>query len=110
MTRRPTAAIVLLALLAGCRGADAPNPLAAGARAADPQIACTRQGGRFEVTATGAGYCLRQHADAGKMCRTGTDCLGECLARSGTCAPVSPLFGCHDVLDATGRKVSQCLQ
>lgn len=107
---RALAPLVLLALAAGCRG-DPPAPAAPGAIGAEDQrSACTRRGGRYEGTAAGAFYCLREHADAGRQCRTGADCAGECLARSGTCAPVSPLFGCHDVLDARGRQVTQCLR
>jgi hypothetical protein len=33
-----------------------------------------------------------------------------CLARSGTCAPIMPLFGCNEVLDKQGRRVTLCIE
>ena len=31
------------------------------------------------------------------------------LARSGTCAPITPMFGCNDILQDDGREVTLCL-
>jgi hypothetical protein len=58
---------------------------------------------------TGAFLCQKRTSDAGKICRQKGDCQGECLARSGTCAPVAPLLGCNDILDDQGREMTQCL-
>lgn len=74
------------------------------------QIACEKQGGRLVRVGTGlAMACQRVMRDAGKSCRRKSDCEGECLARSGTCAPLAPLFGCNDVLQDDGRQVSLCI-
>lgn len=73
-------------------------------------IACGRQGGRFVSVAKGAGNaCVRTTRDAGKACRRETDCEGRCLARSGTCSPIDPLFGCNEILQANGTRVTLCL-
>ena len=56
-----------------------------------------------------AAFRFRQTRDAGKTCRRQTDCETECLARSRTCAPITPLFGCNPVLQADGREVNLCI-
>lgn len=73
-------------------------------------IACEKSGGRM-VQVGGASLltCQRPTRDAGKSCRRQGDCVGECLARSETCAPVAPLFGCNEVLQKDGRKVTLCI-
>jgi hypothetical protein len=53
--------------------------------------------------------CIRQTRDGGKQCDSKTDCQGECLARSRTCAPIQPLFGCNAVLMDNGAEVSLCI-
>lgn len=53
--------------------------------------------------------CVRPTRDAGKACRKGTDCEGECLARSMTCAPYDPLLGCNEILQDNGARVTLCL-
>lgn len=92
------------------RAVDAPAPMpAALARAAAD---CERQKGRL-VPVGAAGNrraCLRDTPDAGRRCSARGDCMGECLARSGSCAPVMPLFGCHEVLNARGARVRECMQ
>lgn len=73
--------------------------------------ACTRSGGRFAAQGGGGAFaCVRTPRDAGDSCRTGADCEGACLARSMTCAPVVPLFGCHEVVTASALRVTECLQ
>ncbi|WP_126974565.1 lipoprotein [Frigidibacter oleivorans] len=103
----------------------APDPApAAGAEAAPAPVtnawppamngaaqACTRTGGRFAAQGGGGAFaCIRTPRDAGDSCRTGADCEGACLARSMTCAPVVPLFGCHEVVTASALRVTECLQ
>ena len=39
----------------------------------------------------------------------GTDCDGMCLARSRTCSPIKPLFGCQDVLADNGTVGTVCV-
>ncbi len=74
------------------------------------QLACERKSGVY-ITAGKSGIktCARRTKDGGKRCKTGRDCQGECLARSGTCSPQDPLFGCNDILQDDGREVSLCI-
>ena len=69
---------------------------------------CRRQGGTVGPVAGGLLACLRETRDAGRQCRAKSDCEGQCLARSGTCAPVDPLFGCHEVLNDRGARMTLC--
>ena len=74
------------------------------------QIACERRGGSFVGLArTGMMTCQLPTRDAGKQCRRESDCEGQCLARSGTCAPASPMLGCQSVLQEDGRRVELCI-
>ncbi|NYS24216.1 hypothetical protein HUK65_04355 [Rhodobacteraceae bacterium 2376] len=71
---------------------------------------CAAEGGRLVPVGGARLSCLRDTRDAGRQCRARGDCEGECLARSGTCAPVRPLFGCHEVLNARGARVTECME
>jgi hypothetical protein len=107
---RVLALLALLALL-GCREAAEPalEPVGA-ARVEAERSACERLGGVFTSSAAGRPLaCVRPTRDAGRQCRTGSDCAGACLARSNTCAPFVPLFGCHEVITPTGGRVVECL-
>lgn len=74
------------------------------------QIACERKGGKYlPAGKTGAKTCVRPTRDAGKQCRKASDCQGYCLARSRTCAPFTPIFGCQEVLDNEGRRMTLCI-
>ncbi|MGL5009132.1 MAG: hypothetical protein ACRC6I_04575, partial [Paracoccaceae bacterium] len=74
-------------------------------------LACQRRGGRWIKVGAGEGRsCVRATRDAGKRCDADRDCQGVCLARSGTCAPVDPLFGCNEVLQDDGRRMTLCLE
>ncbi len=87
-----------------------PEPQAAPAPLSPEARACQRQGGTWiRAGVAGLMTCQRQTGEGLKSCRRASDCAGECLARSGTCAPVTPLFGCNEVLDGLGRRVSQCV-
>jgi hypothetical protein len=82
-----------------------PPALAAEARA------CAQSGGTLRPRGMAGLYsCVRATRDAGRACSSGSDCEGECLARSRTCAPLDPLFGCHEVLDRAGRTQTLCRQ
>ncbi|MDZ4096879.1 MAG: hypothetical protein U1D35_18450 [Paracoccaceae bacterium] len=82
-----------------------PEPLKSAA-----QIVCERKGGRYaNAGKSGAKTCIRQTRDAGKQCRKAGDCEGACLARSQSCAPITPLFGCNDILQNDGRQVTLCI-
>lgn len=96
------------------QGTAAQAPLAAAVHAAPGQrftvgeaAQCTSGGGT--VVPRGrmqTDYCLIPTRDAGKACRSGSDCAGECVSSDpavaagqpvgGTCQPDNgPLFGCY---------------
>jgi len=71
---------------------------------------CIKRGGRFgQGGLSGAFVCVETPRDANKSCSKSTDCSGECLARSHTCSPIKPLFGCNEILTSTGGRVSLCV-
>jgi hypothetical protein len=73
-------------------------------------LACEKRGGRWSVAGGGsAAFCQSPTKDAGKSCRKSTDCTGYCLEKSRTCAPVTPMLGCHDILNEAGRMLTQCI-
>jgi hypothetical protein len=73
-------------------------------------LACIDDGGQYRTVRNDISRaCVRPMRDGGERCTSGRDCDGECLARSGTCAPVTPLFGCNDVLQDDGQRVTLCL-
>lgn len=106
---------------------EAPNasvPQAAPPKAAPPETAapelappispeaarCQKSGGTWAAAGkSGAKACVKMTRDAGKLCTKQSQCEGFCLARSGTCAPFTPMFGCNDILQDDGREVSLCL-
>ena len=73
--------------------------------------ACLDAGGRFGLGGSSAAFvCVHDTKDANQRCTASTDCEGLCLARSGTCAPVVPLFGCHEVLGKLGVRSTLCIE
>ena len=112
--RRTMTVVVMSVLLAGCQedGSDAD--------AADPDIpsalapqraACEKDGGRWgKVPGRDAFVCYRITRDANQPCQTERDCEGLCLARSRTCAPQTPFFGCHEVLSSSGVRQTLCTE
>lgn len=108
---------LLLAVLALSACDDAPEDDAAalppvGERLVALQEAqCRDDGGRWGRTPSGSGYvCYRDTRDGNQSCLRATDCEGVCLARSRTCAPVTPYFGCHEVLTAGGVRATVCTE
>lgn len=73
------------------------------------RLACEKRKGVWARAANGSHSCVVYTRDGGKACRKAGDCESECLARSGTCAPFSPLLGCNDILDDSGRRMTLCL-
>ena len=89
----------------------APAPVVPQAPKSASQIACEEDGGRWARAGESiAMTCIRTTRDAGKSCDSKTDCEGECLARSRTCSPIKPLFGCNPVLMDTGAEVTLCIE
>ena len=89
----------------------AAKPVAAPAHIASPQeLACLKKGAAWRSTgAVGGEACFTQTRDAGKSCQRESDCDGYCLARSGTCAPFKPMFGCNEILQDNGVMVTLCI-
>ncbi len=94
--------------------AVAPEVAAAAEPPAKPkspeEIRCGKKGGAWlGAGKTGAQACVKPTRDGGRHCRRQSDCEGLCLARSATCAPVQPLFGCNDILQDNGLQVTLCI-
>ena len=101
-------ALAAVLLLAACQEE---TPDVDPARFDAAERSCARDEGRWVERPNGAGMvCLRTPRDSGKACRVSSDCEGQCLARSGTCAPVIPLFGCNEVLGTRGERSTICVQ
>lgn len=74
------------------------------------QVACEKRKGVWsKAGANGANYCQTLTRDGGKSCTRSTQCEGYCLAKSNTCAPATPLLGCHDILTEDGKFLTQCI-
>jgi hypothetical protein len=102
-----------------------PQPAAQSANSAPPQkveepkpepppaspeeAACRKKGGQWSKVGKGGQTCVQRTRDAGKACTKASQCEGLCLARSGTCAPINPLFGCNDILQNDGSRVTLCI-
>ncbi len=78
---------------------------------ASEKLACERKGGNWALTPGRVAFtCYEQTRDANKFCATQRDCEGLCLARSRTCSPVKPMFGCHEILNADGVRQTLCVE
>ena len=107
---RASGALLLVVLaLAACREAAPkdeplpPNPLTVATQG------CERSGGRMiKAGIANAMTCIHETSDSGKQCRASGDCESDCLARSGTCAPMRPMFGCNEILMNDGRRATLC--
>lgn len=76
----------------------------------EKQLACEKKKGTWAKIGKGdARACIYQTKDAGKRCERENQCDGVCLARSGTCAPFKPLYGCNEILQDNGARVTLCL-
>jgi hypothetical protein len=74
------------------------------------QLACEKKGGTwFKIGKGDKRACVRRTKDSGKRCERESQCDSVCLARSGTCAPFKPMYGCHDILQDNGARVTLCL-
>lgn len=107
------AALAGLQVLASCQDkAPEPLPLVGQAAMDAAHAQCLASGGDFlpNNDARSAFVCVRVTKDAGEYCKSANDCEGDCLARSHSCAPVSPLLGCNDILTENGTPVTQCVQ
>ncbi len=106
--------LLMLGTLAACKTQS--GPAQDGASDYDPHLfekqraACEKRGGTFaEGKPGGAFVCFNRTRDAGKACTAAKQCEGACLARSRTCAPIKPLFGCNEVLSNSGAISTVCV-
>lgn len=112
--RRVVTVFVMSVLLAGCQedtaddsGSDGEIP----GVLAPQRAACEKEGGRWGgVPGRDAFTCYRTTRDANQPCATERDCDGLCLARSRTCSPVKPFFGCHEVISSSGIRQTLCIE
>lgn len=102
--------LLLVLVLAGCKPEEPES------EGPDPQdfleqkAACEKSGGRWgQGGMAGFFVCYETTRDGGQTCDKGTDCDGLCLARSRSCSPIKPLFGCQDVLSDNGTPATLCL-
>lgn len=96
--------------IAGEPAISDPVPQQSIAQKSKEELACEKQGGNWAKAGKSSGRtCLKPTRDAGKQCRKQGDCTSVCLARSGTCAPVKPLFGCNEILQKDGSRVTLCI-
>lgn len=113
-TRRILTAVLFGVLLAGCQE-DGPNTPDSQSvfpdLLAEQRESCERRGGRWGLALGKTVYvCYRDTRDANKSCTRETDCEGLCLARSRTCSPIEPFFGCHEVLNSRGLRQTRCVE
>ncbi len=71
--------------------------------------ACMRRKGTWAKAPSGGEVCIRPTRDGGKSCTRESQCESLCLARSGTCAPITPVFGCNEIFQNDGLRVTLCL-
>ena len=108
--RSEALALLLVAVLAACKPGGEGALQGGGPEAvAAARAACEGKGGQWARLGK-MEYCVTRTRDAGQSCRSGSDCAGDCLARSMTCAPAKPLLGCNAVLNDAGIEVNQCVK
>lgn len=74
------------------------------------ELACIKKGGTWSGAGfSGAKACVKLTRDGGKSCKREKDCEGYCLAKSMTCAPVTPMFGCNEIVQDNGMVVTLCI-
>lgn len=71
------------------------------------QQECEAAGGTLVYGLAGP-QCAQKQPDAGKSCSDSDQCAGLCLAETRTCSPVTPFFGCHEILQG-GQTVGLCI-
>ncbi|KMW58048.1 hypothetical protein AIOL_003018 [Candidatus Rhodobacter oscarellae] len=74
------------------------------------RLECTKRKGSLSKLKSGAFVCVTRTRDANRRCVSAGECDGACLARSGTCAPVKPLVGCHEILTNRGARATVCVE
>jgi hypothetical protein len=104
--------LVALAVVAACVANDGDLPPVGEELMALEKARCEAGGGvwgRGGAASRGGFVCFRPTRDANQSCRRDSDCESFCLASTRICAPVKPLFGCHDVLTESGARATVCV-
>lgn len=70
---------------------------------------CTARGGTLVETGTSPWRCILDTPDAGQACTRSTDCTAACLAPDAGGGVCGQAFGCVDLLDETGQRVTFCI-
>lgn len=93
---------------------DATTPTQTAAEACAARGGQTLRAGRLQTE-----RCVVPFPDAGKVCRDGDDCLGDCRARepgpmegtnlAGVCAPNELPFGCHTPIENGRAQPTLCV-
>ena len=108
---------VLALLTAPLATACAPPPTPEEIAAAD----CASRGGTMErVGRMQSLQCVVKYADAGRPCRTGSDCLGDCRteasvavlegrATTGVCQVDTNRFGCFTTIEDGKAQATLCV-
>lgn len=109
MTRTSLAALLCLSLAACVTGKSQKLPPVGAASVAASKVQCLRSGGHWAGKEGAGMLCFHTPLDAGRQCTRATQCSAGCLAKSHTCAPITPLIGCQQLLDDQGRMVTQCV-
>ena len=106
--------VLVFLTLAGCQTDKAEEiplaPVGTAKHFEQEKAMCEARGGSFGRGGKSAiSICYERPKDAGTYCAQNSDCEGLCLAKSRTCAPVKPLFGCNEVLTAPGQVATLCI-
>ncbi|MEM8630566.1 MAG: hypothetical protein AAGF74_04970 [Pseudomonadota bacterium] len=111
MIRTVFTLLLPLLLLFACVEEDDEGPVIGANQVDSARAACEAGGGRF-----GAGglpntqVCYTPFPDANEPCESADDCQGFCLARSRSCSPVEPVFGCIETLTSRGAESTVCFE
>lgn len=103
--------LAALVLVAGCQ----PDPFGRSpGELKREQESCEAEGGQWARGGlAGALICFRTLPDAGEACTRAGDCNGQCVVDYGTgkgqCQAVSPMFGCYEFFDETGKRSEICV-
>jgi putative hemolysin len=111
--------VLIVGLLTACSpmAGQSPDP---GAPTQTAAQACAAQGGQImRVGRLQTERCVVPFSDAGKTCRDGDDCLGDCRARdpgpreganvTGVCAPNDLPFGCNTPIENGRAQPTLCV-
>ncbi len=111
--------VLAIGLLAACSPMTTQAPDAGASTQSATQACATRGGQMLRVGRLQTERCVVPFSDAGKPCRDGDDCLGDCRAReagpsegtavAGVCAPNDLPFGCNTPIENGRAQPTLCV-